>query len=229
MLEKRNAKIDLLALGLAALAGLIAASLLSYDPADPPGSLIFPPQSDVGNLCGRSGAVAAAMLLGGFGLGAYYLLISLVVFDVLLWIQRQMNEPVLRIGGWLLSLIGISTLAAMALPELSPGPVIGAGGYLGAAGRGILEMNFASMGAYILATSAIVGGLLLATDHHLFRLLALSVGLSAGRFGKSAGSIRKIYAKKPSAPATDVDEEDLEDAESAQEEEDEEEEEDTEE
>ena len=49
----------------------------------------------------------------------------------------------------------------MAMPQLSPGPVIGAGGYLGAAGRGLLEMNFATVGAYIFTISLILGGLLL--------------------------------------------------------------------
>jgi DNA segregation ATPase FtsK/SpoIIIE, S-DNA-T family len=221
MLKERNIKADLLAFGLAALAVLIAASLLSYDPADPPARLVFPAQTDVNNLCGRSGAVAAAMLLGGFGLGAYYLLISLVLFDALLLAQHKLNDPVLRIGGWLLSLVGISTLAAMALPGFSPGPVIGAGGYLGAAGRGILEMNFANVGACILAISAIVGGLLLATDYLFFRLFALSVGLSAKGVGVGATSVGKAYIKKLSKLSANLDEEDLEDDESAEEEEEE--------
>ena len=224
MLEERNTKVDLLAFGLAALAALIAASLFSYDPADPPASLVFPAQTEVGNLCGRSGAVVAAMLLGAFGLGAYYLLASLVVFDALLLTQRKVGEPVLRIGGWLLSMAGISTLAAMALPGFSPGPVIGAGGYLGAAGRGILEMNFAAVGAYILAISAIVGGLLLASDYVLFRILALSVGISAKGVGAGANRVGKAYVKKLSEFSANLDEEDVEDDESTEENEEEEEE-----
>ena len=224
MLEERNIKADLLGFGLAALAVLIAASLLSYDPADPPAYLVFPPQTEVNNLCGRSGAVAAAMLFGGFGLGAYYLLVSLAVFDALFLAQHKVNEPVLRIGGWLLSLVGISTLAAMALPGFSPGPVIGAGGYLGAAGRGILEMNFASVGAYILAISAIAGGLLLATDYLLFRLFALSVGLSAKGVGVGAASVGKVYVTKLNELSANIDEEAPEDDESAEEAEEEEEE-----
>jgi len=216
MLEERNIKSDLLALGLAALAVLMAASLLSYAPADPPANLVFPPPTEVENLCGRSGAVVAAMLLGGFGLGAYYLLFSLVVFDAFLLAQHKVNEPVLRIFGWLLSLVGISTLAAMALGDFSPGPAIGAGGYLGAAGRGLLEMNFASVGAYILAISAIAGGLLLATDYLLFRVFALSVGLSARSVGSGAGSVGKAYVKKRNGLSADLDKEDLEDEESAE-------------
>ncbi len=225
MLEERNVKVDLIGIGLAALAILMAASLLSYDPADPPGRLVFPAQTDINNLCGRSGAIIAAVLLGGFGLGAYYLLASLIVFDALLLVQSKVTEPVLRIGGWLLSLVGISTMAAMALPALSPGPVIGAGGYLGAAGRGFLEMNFASVGAYVLALSAIVGGLLLATDYLLFRLVAVSAGLSAKGFGVGASNVGKVYAKKRNERSTPVDEEEVEDGEEEYEDEEEEEEE----
>jgi len=52
----------------------------------------------------------------------------------------------------------------------SPGPVIGPGGYLGAAGRGLLEMHFAKAGAYLMTLSLLVGGLLLSTEYFLPRL-----------------------------------------------------------
>ncbi len=55
MLEHRNLKMDLLALGLLAAVVFLAASLLSYDPADPPSKLVFPERAEVLNACGRSG------------------------------------------------------------------------------------------------------------------------------------------------------------------------------
>ena len=55
----------------------------------------------------------------------------------------------------------------MVLGRRSPGPAIGAGGYLGAAGRTWLQMHFANAGAYILALSAVAAGLLLCTDYVL--------------------------------------------------------------
>ena len=57
------------------------------------------------------------------------------------------------------------TLASIALPGQAPGPIIGPGGHLGAAGRGLLEINFASAGAVILTISVLVAGLLLWTDY----------------------------------------------------------------
>src|SRR3990170_2230009 len=59
MLEKRDLKVDLLALGLLALTVFLAASLLSYDRADPPAKLVYPQHTEPTNVCGPYGALAA--------------------------------------------------------------------------------------------------------------------------------------------------------------------------
>ncbi|MFH1269305.1 MAG: DNA translocase FtsK 4TM domain-containing protein, partial [Planctomycetota bacterium] len=196
MLEKRDLRLDLFALGLLALTVFLAASLLSYDRGDPPARLVYPERVETVNVCGRYGALAAAWMLEALGLGAYYLVVSLAVFDSLLLARRPVGQPLLRTVGWLLSLTGFSTLAAMAVPQLSPGPVIGSGGYLGAAARGLLEMNFASMGAYILVVSVILGGLLLSTDYVLFRILTRTVGIPIKGFGHGVLRVGTAYAEK---------------------------------
>jgi len=214
MLEDRNLRLDLLALGLLALTIFLAAALLSYDPADPPSTLVYPPHAETLNACGRSGAVASRWTFEALGLGAYYLLVSLAVLDVVLLSRRSVSQPGLRFAGWLLSLVGVCVLAAMALPQLAPGPVIGSGGYLGAAGRGLLELNFATVGAYILTVSLILGGLLLCTDYVLVRLSALVVGKPAKGLGRgvvrvAAAYTEKLSARKPGA-ATDLEDTDEE-------------------
>lgn len=196
MLEKRDLKLDLLALGLLALAVFLGASLLSYDPADLPGKLVYPHRAKAANVCGPYGALASTVLFSAFGLGAYYVLFSLAVLDALLLARRPVGQPLLRTIGWLLSLGGISTLATMALPGLSPGPVIGPGGYLGAAGRGLLERNFASVGAYILVISLIVGGLFLATDYVLVRILIRTLGVPIRGLGGGVLQVAMAYASK---------------------------------
>ena len=201
MLEQRDLKLDLLALGLLALSVFLAASLLSYDPADPPGNLVYPPHTEAVNICGPYGALASAFLLNAFGLGAYYLLLSLAVLDSLLLTRRPISEPLLRTVGWLLSLVGLSTLASMGLSQLSPGPVIGPGGYLGAAGRGLLEMNFASVGAYIVVMSLILGGLLLCTDYVLIRILAWIVRVPVKGLGR--GLLRAGRTTRKRSPGKD--------------------------
>ena len=177
MLAQRNVKFDLFALVLLALVVFLTMALFTYDPADPPSSLSFPPRTTITNACGRCGAVAASLLFNALGLAAYYAVFSLAAVDGVLLTRRTIQGLVLRTVGWLLSLLGVATLAALALGAFSPGPTIGAGGYLGAAGRGWLEMHFASAGAYILVASAIVGGLLLCTDYVLFRLAGLLLGV----------------------------------------------------
>ena len=196
MLEERNLKMDLLALGLLAVVVFLAAALLSYDPADPPSKLVFPERAEVMNACGRSGALVSRLLFSGLGLGAYYLLVSLGALDAVMLARRPVGQPVLRIAGWLLSLVGFCTLAAMAVPQLSPGPVIGAGGYMGAAGRGLLEMNFASVGAYILTVSLILGGVLLSTDYVLVRIFAWIVGEPTKNIGRGMLHVGAAYAQK---------------------------------
>jgi len=192
MLEKRNLQLDLLALGLLALTVFLAASLLSYDKADPPNTLVYPQRPETVNLCGRYGALVSVWLLSAFGLGAYYVLVSAAAMVSLLLSRRPIGQPVLRTIGWLLSLGGLSTLAALALPGFAPGPVIGPGGYLGAVGRGLLEANFASVGAYILVVSLILSGLFLCTDYVLVRVLSRVVALPAMSLG--CGMLRVVTA-----------------------------------
>ena len=84
----------------------------------------------------------------------------------------------------------------MAVPQLSPGPVIGAGGYLGAAGRGLLELNFATVGAYIFTISLILGGLLLSTDYLLIQLMAWIVGKPAKGIGQGMMQVGAAAARQ---------------------------------
>jgi DNA segregation ATPase FtsK/SpoIIIE, S-DNA-T family len=196
MLEQRDLKKDLLALGLLALAVFFGAALVSYDPGDPPSKLVYPERAEVLNVCGRSGAFVSRYLLSGLGLGAYYLVFSLGVLDGLLLARKPLTQPITRLCGWLISLAGFTTFTAMAVSQWSPGPVIGSGGYLGAAGRGLLELNFASVGAYILTISLILGGLLLSTDYLLIQIVALVVGRPAKGIGQGMIQVGAAAAKR---------------------------------
>ncbi len=190
MLEQRNVKTDLLALLLMALTLLLAFALLSYDPADPPSTVVYPLHAHVHNAAGRLGAGLAWLLFETLGVGAYYVLVSLAVLDARLLSHQPIHEPKLRISGWLLSLLGFTTLAALVVPHWSPGPVIGAGGYVGAAMRGLLELNVASAGALLLTVSLIVGGLLLSTDYVLLYLTAWVLR-------KPISKVRQSWQRRP--------------------------------
>jgi S-DNA-T family DNA segregation ATPase FtsK/SpoIIIE len=182
MLETRKLRSDLVALAVLALAAFLAVALATYDPADPvpsplaplsllyqPDALVHPQHARITNVCGVWGALAADALLTWLGLGAYYLVGSLAVLAGQLLCRAAIDLPALRLLGWIASLAGATTIFAIALPWLSPGPVIGPGGYLGALGKSVVQMHFATVGGLILCGSVTVGGLLLATDYAMVR------------------------------------------------------------
>jgi S-DNA-T family DNA segregation ATPase FtsK/SpoIIIE len=208
-METRNLKLDLIALALLALVAFLGMALVSYSPADSLDGLQYPPPTRVTNACGRSGAIAADLLLQAFGVGAYYVLVSLAVLDAWLLVRRPVTEPVLRLIGWLLSLGGACTLVALVAPAWSPGPVIGPGGYLGATGRGLLETHFASAGAYILTLSTFVGGLFLSTEYVLPRLIVRTLtrplaALQSARTKRTAAAPKEAPSGKRVSSAASV-------------------------
>lgn len=191
MFENRNLASDLLALGLLVATVFLAVALVTYDPADPlgepfaplnrlyaPDVVVYPLNETVANGCGTWGAYAADLLFTALGLCAYYLLISLAVLDYHLLRRREIDTPVVRAIGWMGSLVGLAAIVAIVAPGLSPGPVIGSGGYLGALAKGLLHTQFATPGSLILALSLFGGGLLLCTDYVLLRLLAMTLSLA---------------------------------------------------
>ncbi len=204
MFENRSLKLDLVALALLAAGAFLVAALASYDPGDPPGTLIYPPRSVVANRCGPVGAYAAHLLYAGVGYAAYYVVASLAAAVLLLLARREMNQPILRGVGWAASLSAVATLTAMALPQSTPGPEVGAGGYLGAMGYALLESHFALAGAFILALSVLVAGLLLCTDYLLLKLAARTTVVSGAGLVRLGRVGQRVAAATAHRRATDL-------------------------
>jgi S-DNA-T family DNA segregation ATPase FtsK/SpoIIIE len=135
-------------------------------------------------------------LFESLGIGAYYLVGSLSVLTLLLLVRREIDQPILRTVGWAVSAIGLTTLAALAVPSWSPGPVVGAGGYVGAMGRSLLETQFAQAGTFIVALSVLLAGLLLSTDYFMFRAAAVTTSVT-GRTLLQMGHLGHVSRKKP--------------------------------
>jgi len=231
MPSERNLQQDLTAIALAALVVFLGLSLATYHPADPPvnliapfdklqssDNLVYPPDAKYHNACGRVGHLVADVLFQATGFGAYFLVASLAVLDYHLLRRRLITHPWLRAVGWGMAFVGVTTVAALLLPRTSPGPVIGAGGYLGASGRGLLEMNFATAGAYILTTSVILSGLILCTDYFVlhvfnFTITALTLGLVRNRTQDTAtnAGVNPLLLGEDADDYEDEDEEDEDD------------------
>ena len=203
--QRTQSAVGSVALALLAFSAFLGIAPSTYHSADTPSTVVYPPSGTVANACGRSGALVAEMLFRGVGAGAYFVWLSLAVFDIFLLARRPITEPVLRTIGWVMALVGICTFAALAFPSWS-GPVIGPGGYAGAAGRSILEKNFAAAGSFVLTLSVILAGVLLSTDYLIFRLSAWCLGkptLAAARLGqrlwadhRSATSATSLHARE---------------------------------
>src|SRR5690606_16159719 len=116
---------------------------------------------------------------------------------------------------WGVSLVGITALAAITMPDWTPGPLVGAGGYLGAMGRAWLEANFALAGSIIFALSVVAAGLSLSTDYLLLNLAATTTaasGRSLAHWGKSARSTLRVKTDLEHAFSDDQQEEEEEEA-----------------
>ncbi len=227
MLAERNLKLDLFALGLLALVAFLSLSLFTYDAADPAPKLIapldkyypfdqpiYPPHTKYSNACGKWGHLSADVLLHTCGWGAYFVLLSLAVLDVHLLRRRDVTHPWVRGFGWAMSLVGVTTCVALVLPRTSPGPVIGAGGFLGATGRGLLEMNFATAGSLILTISVVFAGLLLCTDFLVLHVLGWAAGGAAAGIvsvGRGKSSRNDLLSGSKATADSDGDDEESED------------------
>src|SRR6185295_7090906 len=168
-------------------------------------TIVWPVSNVIHNACGSVGALTAHYLFESLGIGAYYVIISLGVLTFLLFLHREIDQPILRTFGWAISVVGLTTLVALSMPNSTPGPVVGAGGYIGAMGRTLLESQFAVAGSYIFALSVLLAGLLLSTDYFLFRAAAVTTSVT-GRSLMQVGHFGHV-GKKAARVKSDVEEE----------------------
>jgi hypothetical protein len=204
MFEDRSLKIDLCALALLALAVFLGIALWTYNATDPPSTIVWPASNVIHNACGSAGAIAAHYLFESLGVGAYYLTVSLAVLTILMLLHHEIDQPILRTFGWAISVVGLTTLVALSMPNSTPGPVVGAGGYIGAMGRTLLETHVAVAGSYIFALSVLLAGLLLSTDYFLFRAAAATTSIT-GRSLLHVGHLGHV-AKRVARVKSDVEE-----------------------
>ena len=182
MSEERKIRNDILAVGLLAAIVFLVAALATFDPADPafsaspllnqvyqPDQLYYPANTSFANACGPIGAWTADMLVNTVGIGAYFLVIGLIAMELALFKRQAIESPWIKTTGWTLSLMALTTLASIALPDRMMSPLIGPGGYLGAMGRGILGSYLGLGGSLIITSMFLVTGMMMWTEYMVFR------------------------------------------------------------
>ena len=149
-------------------------AVVTFDAADPPNRWAWPPNPEYRNTLGAVGAALGGKMLLLFGIGAYYILVSLAVVDLRVFglgkffaPDRQYRAHAPSFAGWLLSLIGLTALATVVAPHLSPGPVIGSGGCLGIAAATFLEKYIAATGTVMISIFFFAAGLILCASDEI--------------------------------------------------------------
>ncbi len=225
MPDPRNVRWDIAALVVAAIGAFVWLSLLTHDPADPlppvpkaiaglyqPDIIAFPPNEQIQNACGASGAWLSHLLFQALGVGAY-LAGGLLGLSVVVMLRRTpWASPLGRSFGW--TLVGLSLVTLLPMIRFDPGmPVpIGAGGYLGAMTSTWLHENFAFFGGLVLILTCLAAGILLSTEYAVLRYLGYSAsGLAAS--GKQLGlpmawlvrqAVDKATATRPAVGRSDL-------------------------
>ncbi len=165
MIDYQRLRNDLLALGCLALAVFLALSLGSYDPADPPASLVFPAHRTIANLAGQPGAVTANGLFTILGEAAWFLVVLLVLADLRLFRRVPTPDPGARVIGGMFLIAACTLTLQLLIPNWGHGPVIGSGGWLGAWSGAVVERHFSMTGSWIVVGTLSLTGLLLAVDN----------------------------------------------------------------
>ncbi len=160
----------------------LVSALATWDPADVPVNrnaflnsiyqpdvLVYPPNEMIHNACGSLGCWMADLLIHVLGIGAYYLVLGLIALEVKLFQQRSVKAPWFKTIGWVLSLLGLTTIGYLVIPNWVAGPVIGSGGYVGALMGGLLRMNLGIIGSVMVAIGATVVGLMMWTEYLVLR------------------------------------------------------------
>ncbi len=161
MLDKERLKTDLLALGLLALVVFVGLSFLSYDPADPPSSLVFPQRQIPTNICGEVGASVAYYTRQWMGFGVWVILAALVSWDLKLFSREPSRRTVTTLIGLLLLATSSCALLHLLVPGVSSGSAYGSGGQIGAVTGILLEQKFSVGGIMIFSGSLLTAGILL--------------------------------------------------------------------
>ena len=235
MPESRQLRSDIFVVLILGLIVFLLASWVSYDVADPihdgplsliyqPDQIVHPQNAKVTNVCGYLGAWTADLLAHSLGIGTYFLGIGLVALVFALVRKEAMNAPWTKTAGWTITLVGITTLGSMLLPDWTVSPIIGAGGYLGALGNGLLGLQLGRAGSFIVAAAVTLAGMMMWTEYLIFRAgrFMIAPALVAATAALPFGVVNRLFNwfNGTEALANDLDGEefDVDDAEEDQEE-----------
>ena len=146
---------------------LVAASLASYNAADPPAHAYGVPNETIHNWVGNVGALISHKVYLMAGPGAWVMLLGVGVMLLMTGIGRAVTQPVIRIVGLVVMSISISALVSVAAPTVVhgfSGAPQGPGGLLAQLIDDQLTTRFAVPGTVMILVVCFWVGAVLAAD-----------------------------------------------------------------
>ncbi len=137
----------------------LAASLIGFNPADPPSTTVYPPNDPAQNWCGRFGAGVSHLLFELFGVGAWLLLILAAVGLTTTAMGYAITHFGVRVLGSIMMAGALAGLQGLVLPRSGPIPGLG-GGLVGTLVTETLVSRFNGLGTLLwLALLAAIGAI----------------------------------------------------------------------
>ncbi len=172
----------ILAAAVTALSAFLLVSMASFDPADPPTHLVYPPNTPAHNLCGPVGAWSAYHMVRLVGMGSWLLVLVSTVYALLALGGRRISFVALRFVGILMLAVSFAGFQSMLAPNSGPFPDL-AGGVIGKSAAVELGLRFGPVGSAVWLLLLAGVGAIVAFDKWVFLLPAwiMGVGLPASR------------------------------------------------
>jgi S-DNA-T family DNA segregation ATPase FtsK/SpoIIIE len=191
----------------AVLWGLLAASLISYSPADPPGhAVITSASSGVQNWIGPVGAAVSHHIFLMLGSGAWILVLSAGAYLGYIAYRGTVDHAAVRALGVLLVALAFSGFHALLAPEWSSQPQ-GGGGLVAIVGVHEMTVRFGGLGAGLWIGLIGAIGLTVAYDRWLIvvpRAIGSGMGVAMER-SRTAAEAARTKLKERTVRANDVD------------------------
>jgi S-DNA-T family DNA segregation ATPase FtsK/SpoIIIE len=185
----------------------VMASLIGFDPADPPTHLVWPPNEPVANWCGPVGAHIAYFLYRLLGLGVWVLMIFGAIGILSAAAGQRVSHWVVRTIGLLMLTVAASGFQRIVFPDSGPFANL-PGGLVGVTGSQRLIDSLGSVGTVLSLTVMALVGAIVAMDEWVTALVSWTwrrgapAALAAGKTAGSAAGALAFEAGKTTAKAS---------------------------
>ena len=137
----------------------VTVSLLTYDASDPPSTEVWPLLPICHNACGLAGSYTAHWMYGVFGMGTWFILVSMLLGYILLLLDCPVRAPYFRFSVWCIALASFCGVWYLATPNFLPYVMIGSGGVVGKCSAEALAVIGKPVSIVLLCLIAISGSL----------------------------------------------------------------------